>query len=261
MLKKLFVLLLIVAAPTILGLAVWYAFGLCSQMELDAIRESYESTAMNWLSLLGFVLADAFAIRKHYVPFSLGGIARQKLWPMIGITLVITAAIVAFHWPWYILTGIESLFPSLAGIPDGTIGIPESRFSGMAGILEGVIAIPIFEEIVFRGILLGGLLRMRCRPWLAILISALVFSILHHPVAFVPALLMALVAGWLYWRTGSLIPGIIIHVVNNSLSFLELAPGKVACVIILLASLLLLALGIWWFEKNTPRLSQEVWRE
>jgi membrane protease YdiL (CAAX protease family) len=96
------------------------------------------------------------------------------------------------------------------------------------------------------------LLKSRCRPWLAILITAVVFALLHGwGVHSVTSFVFALIVGWLYWRTGSIILCMIAHVVNNSLSFIELnVQCEAVILLILVGSLLLLALGLWWFAKK-----------
>ena len=125
-------------------------------------------------------------------------------------------------------------------------------FSGIVGVLNACIFAPIGEEIGFRGILLGGLLKTRCRTWIAILISALVFASFHGFGAnFVTAMLFGILVGWLYWRTGSIIPGIIIHITNNSLTAIDLSGQPNAILwLILVVSLLLLAFGLLWFWKK-----------
>ena len=128
----------------------------------------------------------------------------------------------------------------------------EHLFSGIAGFLYGCIFCPVLEEIGFRGLLLGGLLKSRCRPWLAIPITAVIFALfhgvgLHSLVSFV----FAIIVGWLYWRTGSIILCMIIHIINNSLSFIELdGQSKVVILLIFVGSMMLLALGLWWFAKK-----------
>ncbi len=82
------------------------------------------------------------------------------------------------------------------------------------------IAAPLLEELVFRGIVLDGLLK-HYSPVKAIIWSAAIFGIAHlNPWQFLSAFSLGLVIGWLYWKTNSLIPGIAIHFINNSLSFL-----------------------------------------
>lgn len=89
--------------------------------------------------------------------------------------------------------------------------------------LTVAIAAPLLEEIIFRGIILNGFLK-RYSPTTAIIMSAVMFGIFHlNPWQFISAFLLGLVIGWLYWKTNSLIPGIVIHFINNSLAFIMMA--------------------------------------
>ncbi len=87
-------------------------------------------------------------------------------------------------------------------------------------IIISILA-PISEEIVFRGAIERSLLswrRIENRPWIAIVISALMFAIAHFDLAQgFHAFLMGLLLGWLYMRTRSILPGIIIHLINNAI--------------------------------------------
>ncbi|MGN1376197.1 MAG: lysostaphin resistance A-like protein, partial [Prevotella sp.] len=79
---------------------------------------------------------------------------------------------------------------------------------------------PLVEEIVFRGAILRALLERYSNRWIPILISALLFALVHMNPAQMPhAFIVGILLGWLYCRTGSIIPGIIIHFVNNTVSF------------------------------------------
>ncbi|UYZ64535.1 CPBP family intramembrane glutamic endopeptidase [Hymenobacter weizhouensis] len=87
----------------------------------------------------------------------------------------------------------------------------------LAFLMVGISA-PILEEVLFRGILLTGLLR-NYRPWVAIAQSALLFGLFHlNPVQIVSAGLMGLLLGWLYYRTHSLLLCIMVHALNNLLA-------------------------------------------
>ena len=90
------------------------------------------------------------------------------------------------------------------------------------GIL-GLMA-PLVEEIVFRGAILRALLRWKNNPWIGIVISAVLFSAIHMNPAQMPhALLIGILLGWMYYRTDSIIPGVIYHWVNNSIAYLMFA--------------------------------------
>ncbi|WP_167855571.1 CPBP family intramembrane glutamic endopeptidase [Hymenobacter fodinae] len=89
-----------------------------------------------------------------------------------------------------------------------------------------VVAAPILEEVLFRGILLNGLLR-NYRPWVAIGQSALLFGVFHcNPVQTVSAGIMGLLLGWLFYRTQSLLLCIVLHALNNAVGLLGMLTHK-----------------------------------
>lgn len=81
-----------------------------------------------------------------------------------------------------------------------------------------VILQPLAEEIVFRGAILRTLLRWKPeRRWLMITLSALLFALAHmNPMQFIHPFLIGLLLGWMYERTGSIIPGVAYHWINNA---------------------------------------------
>ena len=99
----------------------------------------------------------------------------------------------------------------------------------------GILA-PIVEEMVFRGAILRTLLLLggrgndqssmlnaqssKLKAFAAILISALLFGAVHGNVQqFVHATLMGLLLGWMYYRTNSIVPGIVFHWINNTAAY------------------------------------------
>jgi uncharacterized protein len=89
-------------------------------------------------------------------------------------------------------------------------------------ILLIVIAAPISEEVCFRGMLFGGL-RERWPRIVAALISGLIFGGLHAVTglsAVPPLIAFGFILALLYERTGSIVPGIILHMLNNSVALL-----------------------------------------
>ena len=83
----------------------------------------------------------------------------------------------------------------------------------------GLLA-PLAEEIVFRGAALRSLLASRLSPPAAILIAALLFAVSHlNPAQMPHAFLVGLLLGWMYWRTGSILPGMVYHWANNSSAY------------------------------------------
>ncbi len=191
---------------------------------------------------------------KRYVELSFGHIERRMVWPAVGMSVLIAASQA------FVLFSALSLLDVDLQFQGEELERRQRLVSGMAGILNACIFAPVGEEICFRGIILGGLLKTRCRPWLAILVSAIIFASFHGFGAnFVTAMLFGILAGWLYWRTGSIIPGIIIHITNNSLTAIDLSNQTNALyLIILVVGLVLLAYGVWWFWKKCKYDTEEV---
>lgn len=113
-------------------------------------------------------------------------------------------------------------------------------------IAVGVL-VPIAEEMVFRGAILRTLLNLCGHRWRwgAIVLSALLFGLAHGNMAqLLNATLLGCLLGWLYYRSGSIAPGIVFHMVNNSVAVLlvRLMPGS--------ADMQLVDL----FAGDTPRL-------
>jgi membrane protease YdiL (CAAX protease family)/uncharacterized RDD family membrane protein YckC len=85
-----------------------------------------------------------------------------------------------------------------------------------------VICAATSEELCFRGMLFGGI-RTRLPSLGAAALSGLIFGALHAPTgvsAVPPLIIFGLVMALLYERTGSVVPGMILHALNNSVALL-----------------------------------------
>lgn len=129
----------------------------------------------------------------------------------------------------YLLTAwaaLATLLPSLAlqellpPLPDAAREQTMTLLSSPYGyIMIGLLA-PVLEEVVFRGAVLKALVDRTQRPALAIVLSALIFALLHFNPAQMPhAFLVGLLLGWLCLRTGSIVPGILFHWLNNTTAY------------------------------------------
>jgi uncharacterized protein len=77
------------------------------------------------------------------------------------------------------------------------------------------IVVPIGEEIFFRGLTYGAL-RRRLGRHAAVLASAAFFAAAHLSlVTLLPILILGTILAYLYEYTGSLVPGMIAHAINN----------------------------------------------
>ncbi len=116
---------------------------------------------------------------------------------------------------------VTSLIQHLS--PDAS-ALEESMEALMGGngwlmFLSVAICAPFFEELFVRGILLRGLLT-KMRPGWAIFWSALMFAVMHaNLVQGFSALVLGMLLGYTYYRTGCLWLTMLMHFANNALSF------------------------------------------
>jgi hypothetical protein len=92
---------------------------------------------------------------------------------------------------------------------------------GLLMFIALVIAAPILEELIFRGIMLDGLLRIYS-PTKAVIVSSLLFGLIHlNPAQFVGGVLVGGFMGWVYVHTRSVMATILIHASFNLTAFAE----------------------------------------
>lgn len=86
-----------------------------------------------------------------------------------------------------------------------------------AALITTCVLAPVLEEMLFRGLILRSFLA-QYPPHQAILGSALLFGAAHLNIyQGVVGLLLGLLTGWLYLRSRSLWPGVLLHMAYNSL--------------------------------------------
>lgn len=175
----------------------------------------------------------------------------QLITTTVLISLVTIVAFLFWHWTevsprwlrtrpwtvllWSVIAAVGALIPS-AWIQEQMPELPnlvENEFDMILGNRWGYLAVgllaPLSEEIVLRGAVLRSLLAKpllangseRTNAWVAIAISALFFALVHFNPAQMPhAFVIGLLLGWMYWRTGSILPGVAYHWANNSLAYI-----------------------------------------
>ena len=106
-------------------------------------------------------------------------------------------------------------------------GTPDYDMLGRGGwaLLSTVICAPLFEEFLFRGVILEAVRRRRgaVAAWL---ISSVCFGLAHGlPSQMLMTGAIGLVLGYVCIRSGSLFGGILLHGLNNALAMLLLMMG------------------------------------
>ena len=117
-----------------------------------------------------------------------------------------------------------NLCSEFIGLPD----LMQDTFRAMSRNVFGIISItimaPLVEELLFRGAIQGYMFKKGIKPLHAILIASAIFGIVHmNPIQIPFAFAIGLIFGWLYYRTGSVIPGIVGHFINNSIACIQMA--------------------------------------
>ena len=115
-----------------------------------------------------------------------------------------------------LVVGLERV-SDLIPMPKSVQKFFEHLFSkDVFSILLLIVAAPVLEEILCRGIVLKGLLK-KYSSYKAILISAIFFAAIHmNPWQALPAFFGGLFIGWVFYKTQSIIPGMIIHATINT---------------------------------------------
>ncbi|HEY9543605.1 CPBP family intramembrane glutamic endopeptidase [Prevotella sp.] len=173
-----------------------------------------DSTIILVGTLLSSLLTLWLFLRLRWTPFSRDYL-RSRPW---------TAMV------WVVVAAFGSLVPSIwfnevldLTMPDAMEDMLKGLMQEPLGYLAVGILVPLTEEAVFRGAILRTLLKGMSGPWKwgAIVISAAIFGLAHgNDAQFYHAFLIGVLIGWMYVRTGSIVPGVVYHVVNNSIAYI-----------------------------------------
>jgi membrane protease YdiL (CAAX protease family) len=167
------------------------------------------------------LLAAATFIAVPLAVASLRGAKGREAWERLGIRRFHRSAFGWMALAVFAYLAFAAIYVALVGEPEQE-DIAEAFGPVPFQILLVVFAAAISEEICFRGMLFGGL-RERLPRWAAALISAAVFGLLHAftgITAVPPLIVFGLILALLYEKTGSIVPGIILHMLNNATALL-----------------------------------------
>jgi membrane protease YdiL (CAAX protease family) len=145
------------------------------------------------------------------------GIVRARLRPALAWMAFAYIAYVALGqlWASIVDTHAEDKLPD-------SLGADESTAALVAVCVLVTTVAPIAEEVFFRGYFFGALRNWR-GPWPAALLTGLVFGAIHAPSApavfLVPLAILGFMLCVVRWKTGSLLPCIALHAINNALAF------------------------------------------
>lgn len=178
-------------------------FGLAYSVEPDG-DFGFWATLAHSIVIVGFAFHHRAEILPLLRPSTFDGNARKKL--------AIAAAIQ------FVALGVVFYLMERVGIPFERITDDMVRHDySLWQLLALYSLVPaVFEEIAFRGVIFDRFRRVlgEREGWL---VQAAFFSVLHlSPVIFPTHFAMGLIFGWLRMRTGSLIPGMVLHAAWNA---------------------------------------------
>lgn len=142
-----------------------------------------------------------------------------------------------------------ALINRLTGSPATSEMLPSGGPELLMQFLALCVMPAIAEELLFRGAFQG--LMRPCGSAAAIFAPALLFGVLHLDLAQgLTAFACSVFLGWLAERSGSILPGMLLHLANNALAFLTIylryyAPAEVSFGVELFILLFFPAFGAW----------------
>ena len=214
----------------ILGLVFWFLVGalLGSGVTLIVTKFMGAEAALEYGMLLSYpimfippmVFAAVRSRRKEMEigavgsPLEVGNFAPFGGWLCAALVMVVTlaAGILSDY--------ITSIMPPM---PEWLEEALKSLTSGTFWVNFICVSIfaPIFEEWLCRGMVLRGLLNRGVKPVWAILFSAVFFGLIHMNIwQMVPAIILGLIFGYVYWKTRSLKLTMLMHFTNNTLALI-----------------------------------------
>lgn len=233
------------SAATVFGLA-WllpycvYTIWICGLLPLDTVLSPFSRNAVYdgiwkkvashavWLTLFAqLAIGIAIVARSHTLSWRvLGFRPTTGFWFLLAIVGLVSS---------YLFNGVlQAIFPLSTSNPGNGAG-PNPVTAHSIGYLISVLLImgpatAVIEEVAFRGVLYGWF-RSSIGPTVAVLLSSLVFALVHirfiNPGGWagISATLQVMLGGilltWLYEKSGSLWPSIYLHCVNNVIGVLQ----------------------------------------
>lgn len=158
-----------------------------------------------------------FASRAGRVLPAQFGLRATRLWRAVGWAALAMLAFYVFGGAWTAL-----LDPGESDTLPESFGVHQSTAALVAVCVVVTVIAPIAEEVFFRGFFFGALRNWR-GPWLAAVLTGVVFGGIHvgsaPEVFLVPLAVLGFLLCLLRWKTGSLLPCMAVHAFNNAIAF------------------------------------------
>jgi membrane protease YdiL (CAAX protease family) len=216
--------------PTILGaihLIVLYIF---IQTLVDfplAMLDYYNGTDYLYNPYKKIILGVGSTVFIFYYAWRRAGVPLKELFPSKSFNILILVPVLFFLWAAQNLIGevntaLNKALPPPPWFFEMFNKIFESDYGIYGAILKVVIMAPVIEELIFRGVIMHGLMRNYSK-FTAVFISALMFALFHlNPWQFPATFVLGLLLGILMLRTRNIYLCILGHAINNGLVLISI---------------------------------------
>lgn len=151
-----------------------------------------------------------FTVRKYKVGWRALGVQGFSL-DFLGVGVALLILAMGFNLVYNVVLSQFDLESQM-----DLVALFEDLSSPWLLLVGGIVVAPVVEELFFRGFVFAGL-RERYGWRKAGLISAGLFAVLHfQPLMVLPILLLGMIFAYLYHRSGSIWPAVIVHVLTNA---------------------------------------------
>ncbi len=208
-----------IIAPYLIMVVAIIFMGLVSSQIEQTVEQMSKSLAYTIISCffapVGFVILFFCFNKKRNISFSAVKLKfKLNIWDFV---MCFAVALICLFGLQYFIGGFNHLL-ELGGFQFSSIDLPMDNVGWLIlAILLMAVLPAIFEELIFRGIILNGLLS-KFNQVSAIFISAAMFAFIHGSIEqLLYQFALGVVLAWLVLRTGSLFSGMLVHFLNNAM--------------------------------------------
>lgn len=162
-----------------------------------------------------------------YFAWKKAGVPLKQLFPAQKFNILILVPLLVFLWAAHNIIGeinlrLERILPAPAWFVELFSMIFDNDYGILGAVIRVVIIAPVVEELIFRGIIMHGLMR-NYSGFTAVWVSALMFALFHlNPWQLPATFILGILLGILMLRTRNIYLCIIGHAINNGLVFLSI---------------------------------------
>lgn len=187
-----------------------------------ALLDYYNGTDYLYNPIKKIILGLGSAVFIFYYAYRRAGVPLKELFPAKSFHVIILIPVLMFFWAAQNLIGeinieIGKVLPPPAWFWELFNKVFESDFGIYGAALKVVVMAPVIEELIFRGVIMHGLMRNYSK-FTAVVVSALMFALFHlNPWQFPATFILGIVLGILMLRTRNIYLCILGHAINNGL--------------------------------------------